>query len=137
MKKYIIIFIIFSCFSCVRNYRLNDCKCNYSVTIGNNLTIDKSEVENAILPVLEQNRSSTFIIEIVIYGNSSGKEIYLYSEDKQKEIVVKDQPGKIEALIKIKTDNRLLETIFLEAEGNGRKEILQKLAENLRKALCG
>jgi hypothetical protein len=136
MKKYIIIFVILSGISCAKNYRLNDCNYNYSVTIGNNLIIDRSEVENVISSFFQQNQSSLSSVEIIIYGNSSRKEIYTYSNDKEKEVTLKNQPGKIEALIKIKANNSLQDAIFIEADGYNRKEMLQKLAQNIRRAIC-
>ncbi len=151
MKKYIIIILV-SCFALcarpdnalhyynaghinTRYYKSNDCLFNYTVTVGNNISIDKSEVETAISSVLKQRESPPSDLEIIIFSNSSGKEVYSYSGN-EKEVIMKAQSGEIEALVKIRLNNRLQDTLFLKASGSNRKEILQKLALKLREALC-
>ncbi len=122
--------------SCTKNYKFNNCSINFSVSIGNNLAIDKTEVESAVSSVFNYRQADNNSVEIVIYGNSSGKEIFSYSGDEQKEIQLKTQPGRIEALIKVKIDNQLKDVFFIEASGNSREEILKQLAVKLRQTLC-
>jgi hypothetical protein len=136
MKKYIIIFVLFFPLTCVRNYRSDNCSYNFTINAGNNPAIDKAEIENAISSVFAINQSSTIAVEIIIYSQSSGKEIFSYSDDKQNEITTKSRPGEIEALIKIKNNSILKSVFFIKAEGNYKKEMFQKLAAKLHSTIC-
>lgn len=132
-----ILMILSLCFIyCAKNYKSGNCVYNYTISIGNNISIDKVEADVAFLPVLRQDPDSRISVEIVIFSYSSGKELFSYSEDNPGDILSSTQTGKIEALVKIKQDNKLVKVLFINAAGNSKKDILHKLANASHEALC-
>ncbi|MFH0976823.1 MAG: hypothetical protein V1874_13645 [Spirochaetota bacterium] len=57
-------------------------------------------------------------------------------EDKQENMQIKSYSGRINALVKIKQNNKLVNSILLNSTGNSKEELLQGLSKELRKALC-
>lgn len=135
-KVFVLMILSLYFMSCAKNYKSGNCIYNYTISIGNNISIDKAEADSAFLPVLRQNPDSRLSVEIVIFSFSSGKELFSYSEDKPGDILSSTQIGKIEALVKIKQDNNLVKVLFINATGNSKKDVLHKLAIASREALC-
>jgi hypothetical protein len=136
MKKFITILLFSLLTMCGRNYISDSCTYNYSVFIAENINIGKSEAVAAVASVLNHSRESLYTVEIIIFGYSSGKEVFSYLEDKQEDVHIKSYSGRINVLLKIKQDNKLERAIFLNSAGNSKEELLHGLSKELRKALC-
>jgi hypothetical protein len=136
MKDYLIIFLALIAVSCGRNYRSDNCVCNYSVSIAGNMGINEGEVFAAVSSVLKRSQSNQYVIEIIIFSYSSGKEVFSYLEDNPDNIKIKTYSGNINALVKIKQEKSLQKVFFLRAEGNGEEEIILGLAKEIQRTVC-
>ncbi len=143
MKDYISFIILFSLLSCAAVKQRDsgsgseNCFYNYTISIGENINIDKSEAESLVSSVLKQNNESTISAEILIFGYSMGKELFSYSSDNSDNLNIETYPGRMDVLVKIKHNSNLKEVFFIKAKGNNKLEIMQKFAAELRKILCG
>jgi len=135
MKEFLIIIFLFL-LSCGRNYRSDTCTCNYVVSVPANIVLKKEEVDAAISGVLKKNRTDILSIEIVIFGYTSGKEVFSFPGNTREDTSVRTYEGNIKALLKIKRQDALAEVLFLKAVGNGKEEILRGLAGEIRRVIC-
>lgn len=131
--KYIIFFCTLLTFiyifsSCISNIHDDDSSNKVIIYLYNEEGIKKSEVEKIFSKLFRKDNGSTNIIEIVIYGYSSGKMIFQYSGNKSDEIKRDLYHGVIEALVKIKKRGELEKIYFLEASGKSKKDIIENLA---------
>jgi hypothetical protein len=136
MKEYLIIILAFLLISCGRNYKLDNCICNYTVSVADNIVLNKEDVSAALSPVLKESGENSFSVEIIIFGYSSWKEVFSYSGNTPEDTNVKTYAGNISALVKIKEKKTLQKVLFLIANGNGKEEILQELAKEIQRAVC-
>ena len=134
MKASIIIILSICLASCFNNYKSGKCAFEYSVSVGENLSISQADVETAVSSVMKKE-AAEFGIDILIFGYSAGKEVFSYtgSEDKP---AAKLFPGKIDSVVKIKVKNEIKKTVFISASGNNKDEILSAFALKLRKEFC-
>jgi hypothetical protein len=136
MKEYLIIVLVFSLLSCGRNYKSDNCVSNYTISVAGNIVLNKEEVSAALSSVLKENIGNPFSIEIIIFGYSSGKEVFSFFDNNQENNNIKTYAGNISALVKIKHENTLQKVLFLNANGNGKEEILRELAREIGRAVC-
>lgn len=136
MREFLIIIFAILVISCGRIYKYDNCIYNYAVSVAPNIGITEGEAVAAISSVLKQNITDRYLIEIVIFSYSSGKEVFSYPENNPDKMDIKTFSGNISALVKIKQEKSLQSVIFLKAEGNGKEEILRGLAKEIQRAVC-
>jgi hypothetical protein len=136
MREHAFIFLLVFFTACMGNYRAHDCAYNYSVSVNGSVDIDKGGIESAISSVLRRAPESPVHIEIIIFGYSSGKEVFSYSGDSPEDVLIDKQAGRLNALIKIRRDRVLVDAVFIRVNGNSEEELTRKLADGIRKALC-
>jgi hypothetical protein len=136
MREFLIIILAVLAISCGRNYKFDNCMCNYAVSVAPNIGITEREAIAAVSSVLKETNSGRYLIEIVIFSYSSGKEVFSYPENNPDKMNIKTFSGNISALLKFKQEKVLQKVIFLEAEGNGKEEILRGLAKEIQRAVC-
>jgi hypothetical protein len=141
MRGCILLIILFSQISCAMNYRTSDCSFNYSVHTADHIAIGEGELLESVSSVLKFNRASRYKIEIVLFGYSSGKEVFSYSGDSSSGDSSDDMgtgiyPGRLEALVKIREGDKLKEAVFIKATGKTRDELIKNLAGEIRRLLC-
>lgn len=139
MKSFInhlvILFLsIFHIISCSRNLRSDDANYCFLVSVEEELGIEKDKVEAAFSKFIEQNSEGKYLVEIVIYGYSSGKETFFYSENGGN-VLMDTKKGSIEALVKVKQDMKIKDIYFLKAIGNAKDEIIESLALEAKRIL--
>ena len=144
MKNIILLIMLLCQTSCAVNYKYKDCTYNYSVRIGDHIAIGEAELLEAVSSALKYNKASEHKIEIIIFGYSSGKEVFSYSQGSSVEnpqdgiddIEIGIHPGRLEALVKIKIKDELKDAVFIKTTGKTREELIQKLIIEIRNLLC-
>ena len=118
-------------------YMINmKCSFDYSVRINNEIAIDKDEFKSVLSTVLKQSKTSQNFIEIIVFGYSSGKEKYFFSESDKDNIITKILPGSFEVLLKIRYNNKLEKAVFINSYGNTMRENINDLAKKIQTELC-
>lgn len=136
LLKYLNVIIVIIVLSCSENIKRINCKFTYSVRLRNGIAIDKNEFRNALASVLKQNSDSQYSIEIIVFGYSSGKEEYSYSETDKEKISTKTHPGSLEVLLKIRHNNILEKALFINSYGNTLKKNIENLSEKIKGEVC-
>jgi hypothetical protein len=136
IKDSIIPLVILAILSCATGYKSGNCIYSYTIIIGENININKSEAENLVFSVLGKSAENGFSAEILFFGFSLGKELFSYSAGNPDNPKFQIYPGRAEILVKIKHNGELKRVFFIKAEGSNRQEIMENLSAGLRNELC-
>ncbi|MCU0822249.1 MAG: hypothetical protein MUC95_07235 [Spirochaetes bacterium] len=106
---------------------------NYTLIliVRDGLGVNREEVNNVFMQYFKPGAESGDTVEVVIFAYSSGKETFSYNGDGDGGIKSNTDEGSIEALIKIKENNKLEDTSFLRARGSSKDELLRKIAAGI------
>ena len=108
----------------INNYRL-------MLTVREGIGVTQAEVYDVFRQHFKSGTEGNDIIEVTIISYSSGKESFFYSSDTGDNITRNTDDGSIEALIKVRENNRLVDAAFFKAEGRSKEELIKKIAAEI------
>lgn len=118
--------------SCIHNSRETDCDYRFIVTIPEEISIEKSEMESATGYQKEGGK----VAEIVVYSFSTGREVFSYSKDSGDDVRQVAYKGSMEVLVKTKENGIIKEIYFLKSEGDSRAELIKDIISKVKSILC-
>lgn len=121
--------------SCIHNNREGNCDYSFIITIPEEISIEKSEVDSAFRG-LNQEESSESVAEIIIYSFSSGKEVFSYSKDGEDGVNRFTYKGSMEVLLKTREGGTIKEVYFLKSEGDNKAELIDSIVAKVKLILC-
>ena len=102
-----------------------------TINISKGIQLDPDTVKNAF--ITQDARFMSLDVEIVIYGYSSGSEVYSLADDGSLKMIYKS--GEITAMVKLNDKNPAKKIIFLKGTGSDTTTLLRSLAENALQSL--
>jgi ribosome biogenesis protein Nip4 len=101
------------------------------LTVREGIGVTQAEVYDVFRQHFKSGTEGNDIIEVTIFSYSSGKESFFYSNDTGDNITRNTDDGSIEALIKVRENNRLVDAVFFKAEGRSKEELINKIAAEI------
>lgn len=97
------------------------------VQIPEGINLSEKDFLNIISIPFSEKNSNTMVV--VPYSYSPFVEVTAYSG---AEIINKRKPGKLEVLVRIMDNDKVIKVIFIEVDGEGKENLLSLFAEKVK-----
>ncbi|MGL4370017.1 MAG: hypothetical protein ACRCUT_10165, partial [Spirochaetota bacterium] len=101
-----------------------------TIKVARGIPVTENDLRTALSLPAEQPEKT----EILIYGYESPKEIYTLGADEA--LIVRTEPGKLEALVRILDGEKVKKALFASGKGLDRSEMLTELASEIRRLIA-
>jgi hypothetical protein len=102
-----------------------------TVNVSQGIPLTSENVRKALVD--KDSRFSSLEAEILVFGYSTGKEIYNLAGNG--ELQMKTEPGEIQGLVKFKNATKLKKAIFIRGKGSDPDSLARSLADDALRVL--